>query len=209
VVIMNSQVDKLAYKFQKYCDNERWSSYWQQINEVLQCCPKNLLEIGVGDHVFSSYIKNNTNINYTSLDLAADLNPDFVASIDKMPFTGKSFDVVCAFEVLEHLPWEKFSSSLKEMNRVCRSYVIISLPHWGRHFSFEFRLPFLKKIKAQYKFNFFPIEHKFDGQHYWEIGKIGYPLRKVREEIINSGFNIKNDFVCFNSPYHHFFILEK
>jgi ubiquinone/menaquinone biosynthesis C-methylase UbiE len=206
---MNIQVDRTAYNFQKYCDSDRWASYWRQIKEVLSCAPKNILEIGVGDRVFSSYLKNNTDIKYISLDIASDLQPDVIASIDKIPFPDNSFDTVCAFEVLEHLPWEKFKGALSELYRVSNSFVIISLPHWGRHFSCELRLPFFKKIRFQYKFSFFPIPHRFDGQHYWEIGKRGYPLRTIKEQIKNSGFKIKNDYICFYSPYHHFFILEK
>jgi ubiquinone/menaquinone biosynthesis C-methylase UbiE len=207
---MKKQVDKNSYNFSKYCDLDRWSSYWYQIKEVLACSPKTVLEIGVGNKVLADYLKNNTDIVYKSLDVAEDLEPDFIASVDDLSIVKEnSFDTVCAFEVLEHLPFDKFEKCLLELKRVSKKDVIISLPHWGRHFSFEFRLPFFKKIKKQYKFNGLSIEHKFDGQHYWEIGKRSYSLKKIKSIIEKSGLKIKKDYICFNSPYHHFFILGK
>lgn len=206
---MEKQVNKNFYNFWKYCDLDRWSSYWHQIKEILSLDPKDVLEIGVGEKVLSSYLTNNTEINYKSVDIADDLKPDIVASLDKLPLEDNSFDVVCAFEVLEHLPFEKFVNSLNELKRVSRSYVILSLPHWGRHFSISFRLPFFKKIKFQFKFSIRQPNHLFNGQHYWEIGKKGYNLSKIKNEIKKTDMKVIKDYVCFESPYHHFFVLKK
>ncbi len=203
------QVEKESYNFKKYCFEDRWFSYWHQINEVLTLNPKNVLEIGVGDKVFANYLKSNTNIKYTSADIADDLNPDVVCSIDNLKFSDNGFDVVCAFEVLEHLPFEKFRQTLRELCRVSRNFVIISLPHWGRHFSIDIRLPLIKRLRWQYKFGLLPIKHKFNGQHYWEIGKKEYPLKRIKREIKKAKFEIIKDYIAFNSPYHHFFVLKK
>lgn len=206
---MKKQVDRSAYNFQKYCSIERWSSYWQQINEIIKCRPTSVLEIGVGDGVVADYLINNTDIKYTSMDIADDLKPDAIGSVDAMPLSDNAFDLVCAFEVLEHLPFEKFEKSLKEMQRVSLKYVLISLPHWGRHFAFSLSLPYFKKIKWQRKFNPLPMKHKFDGQHYWEIGKRDFSLLKIKKSIKDSGCIMLRDYICFESPYHHFFVLEK
>ncbi|OGF21722.1 hypothetical protein A2Y83_03305 [Candidatus Falkowbacteria bacterium RBG_13_39_14] len=196
------------YSFNKYTDIERWASYWHQIDEILKLNPENILEIGIGDGVVADYIKKNTDIEYTTLDNNPSLNPDIEGNIKSFSLTRK-YDLVCAFEVLEHLPFEKFNECLSKLRRASKKYVIISLPRWGRYFSLEIRLPYFKKFRKNYKFNLFPIEHKFDGEHYWEIGKKGYPLKRIKKEIENSGFEIKNDYIVFESPYHHFFSLEK
>ncbi|MFH1523297.1 MAG: class I SAM-dependent methyltransferase [Patescibacteria group bacterium] len=206
---MEKQVNKNTYNFENYCYLERWHSYWHQLKEILERNPKNILEIGVGDKVIANYIRHNTNIDYQSADIAADLNPDIVCSVDSIKSEDGAYEMVCAFEVLEHLPFDKFDKSLRELRRVSKRYVIISLPHWGRHFSLDIKMPFIKRIKCQFKFNLLPIKHKFNGQHYWEIGKKGYSLKKIKKIIFNAGFDIKKDYIAFHSPYHHFFILEK
>ncbi|MCX6779489.1 MAG: class I SAM-dependent methyltransferase [Candidatus Magasanikbacteria bacterium] len=205
-------VRKAQYQnFLKYCDLNRWSSYWYQIKEILSLKPESVLEIGVGDRTTSSYLKNNTSINYKSVDISEELKPDIVCDVANLSSVIKpnSFDVVCAFEVLEHLPFEKFKTNLQELGRATKKNVIISLPHWGRHFSMEIRLPYFKKWSWKFKSNFFSIPHVFDGHHYWEIGKRNYSLSIVKSEISKAGFDILKDYVVFESPYHHFFILQK
>ena len=206
---MEKQVDKSSYNFKKYCQIERFNSYWHQLNEVLKLKPSSVLEIGVGDKVFANYLKDNTDVRYTSADIAEDLKPDVITDILNLSFEDNSFDVVCAFEVLEHLPFDQFVQALKELRRVARDYVVISLPHWGRHFSILIRLPFFKKIRWQKKLNFMSIKHEFNGQHYWEIGKKGFGIQKIKDKIGDSGLEIEKDFIAFESPYHHFFILKK
>lgn len=206
---MNKQVDKKHYNFSKYCHTERFVSYWHQLDEITRLNPDSVLEVGVGDKVIANYLKSNTDIKYSSLDIAEDLNPDIVANIENMDLPDNSFDIVCAFEVLEHLPFEKFSKVLTEMGRVSKKYVLLSLPHWGRHFSLEIRMPFIKKIRWQFKLNLFPIKHNFNGEHYWEIGKAGYQMSTINKSIKQSNLELVKDYISFGSPYHHFFVLKK
>ena len=206
---MPKQVDKQAYNFRHYCGLGRMASYWHQLDEILKCQPTSVLEIGVGDHLVADYLKNNTTINYTSADVAEDLAPDVICSVTDLKFNNDQFDVVCAFEVLEHLPWQQLPQALHELARVTKGTVLISLPHWGRHFAWQIRLPFFKKLGGQFKPPVWPIKHAFNGQHYWEIGKRGYPLKLVKQIIEQSGLKIIRDYVAFDNPYHHFFILKK
>lgn len=204
------QVKNTAYNFNKYCDIERWSSYWHQIDEILKINPESILEIGVGDKVLANYLKNNNTIRHCSLDIAEDLQPDIVGDIENLEtIKDSSYDLICAFEVLEHLPFEKFEKILSGLKRISRKWVVISLPHWGRHFSIEIRMPYFKKLHWQFKVAFPRIRHEFKGQHYWEIGKTGYDLKIIKSKIEKTGFRIVRDYIVFESPYHHFFVLEK
>jgi len=206
---MEKQVSKEIYDFLRYSDEERWISYWHQLTEIIKLSPESVLEIGKGDGITGGYLKNKLGIKYACVDVDEDLKPDVVADINKLPFADGTYDIACAFEVLEHLPFEKFKASLKEMRRVSRQYVIISLPHWGHHFSIGLWLPYFKKIRWQKKFSWFAPKHVFNGQHYWEMDKKDYPLSLIKDEIRSAGFKIENDFLAFNSPCHHFFILKK
>ncbi len=200
------QVDKTMYDFHRYCGPDRWASYYHQINEVLALAPKKILEVGVGDGVFKNYIKNNTSIDYINLDIAEDLHPDILGSVDNIPLEENSFDVVCAFEILEHLPFEKFETALAELRRVSKKHVIVSLPHFGPPVKCSFKIPFVKEVKFAFKIPYYK-KHIFNGQHYWEIGKRGYPLRRIKK-ILRKYFEIKKEFIPFENQYHHFFVLE-
>lgn len=201
------QVDKTAYQFFSYAHAGRFVSYYYQLAEVLALNPDTVLEIGVGDGVFRDYIKNNTDISYTSVDVAGDLHPDVIADVTKLPFRDGAFDVVCAFEVLEHIPFERFESALKELARVSKGAVILSLPHFGPPVKFLLKMPFLPEISFSFKIPF-AREHRFKGQHYWEIGKKGYSVKRIRG-ILEKYFKINKEFVPFENQYHHFFALER
>ena len=45
-----------------------------------------------------------------------------------LPFPPNSFDLVLAFELLEHIPNSTFSSVLDEISKVARKYIIITVP---------------------------------------------------------------------------------
>ncbi|MGB9885735.1 MAG: class I SAM-dependent methyltransferase [Moorellales bacterium] len=46
-----------------------------------------------------------------------------------LPFPAGSFDLVTCLEVLEHLPVRAFERALRELQRVSRKYIIISVPN--------------------------------------------------------------------------------
>ncbi len=200
------QVDKTHYDFSRYAFEGRFVSYYYQLREALALSPQSILEVGVGDKVFGSFIKNNTTVSYLSVDVAADLRPDVVGSVLALPFPDKSHDVVCAFEVLEHLPFEQFDKAVSELARVARTHVVLSVPHFGPMLSFSLKIPFLPHLHFAFKLPF-PKKHEFNGQHYWEVGKQGYPLSLIRQKLSTQGRLVK-DFVPFGNPYHHFFVIE-
>lgn len=205
-MIPKPNIDTSCYRLGSYSFEERFISFYWQLTEVLAQRPSSILEVGVGNRVFGSYIKNNTEIKYTSVDIAEDLHPDVIGSILELPFANASFDVACAFEVLEHLPFEQFDRALIELCRVARTHIVISVPHFGPMLSFSFKIPFLPHIRLALKIPFLK-KHLFNGHHYWEIGKKGYPVSLIRKKLFAYG-EILRDFVPFGSPYHHFFVVR-
>ena len=201
------QVNKNHYEFERYVWPDRFASYYYQLREILALRPKNLLEVGVGDGVVGNYIKRNTLISYQNIDIAADLNPDIVGSVLSMPYPDNSFDAVCAFEVLEHLPFEKFETALSELKRVSRKHILLSLPHFGPPVKFLLKIPFLPEISFAFKIPFMR-KQVFNGQHHWEIGKRGYSPCAIRN-ILEKYFTVEKEFVPFENQYHHFYILKK
>jgi hypothetical protein len=200
------QIDKAHYACGGYGFEGRFVSYYHQLREVLSRNPQSVLEVGVGDRVFGNFIKDNTSVSYTSVDIAEDLHPDKVGSITSIPMGDKSVDIACAFEVLEHIPFEEFDQAVGELVRVARRYVVISVPHFGPMLSFSLKIPFLPRVRFAFKVPY-PKAHVFNGQHYWEVGKQGYPVSLIRQKLCQHG-QIIADYVPFNSDYHHFFVVH-
>lgn len=201
------QVSRDAYAFEKYGGEDRFASYATQLREILAQRPASVLEVGVGEGVIGDYLRRNTSVRYESVDVAADLHPDTLGDVCALPHADASFDVACAFEVLEHLPFENFDTALAELARVARRFVLISLPHFGPPVKFLLKLPLLPELAFALKLPY-PKRHAFNGQHYWEIGKRGYPARRIRT-ILSKRFVITKEFVPFGNQYHRFFICEK
>ena len=201
------QVDKNHYSFEKYCYPDRWASYYYQLRETFALKPQSILEIGAGDSVYKNYVMSNLDATYTSLDIAPDLKPDLIGSVTNIPIKDASVELAVAFEVLEHLPFDQFPLALAELHRVSKKNVLISIPHFGPPIKFLLKIPFLPEIKFAFKIQY-PRKHVFNGEHYWEIGKKGYPPKRIRDEIKNH-FKILKEFVPFENQYHHFFVLEK
>jgi SAM-dependent methyltransferase len=53
-----------------------------------------------------------------------------------------------------------------------------------------------------------PWRHEFDGEHYWELGTIGYPQTRLVETLEAAGFSVIRDFRVPEHPWHHFFVLR-
>ena len=133
---------------------------------------------------------------FTLADFAADLRPDVVGGVLALPFPDKSYDIACAFEVLEHLPFEQFDKALTELVRVARTHVAISIPHFGPMFSFSLKVPLLPQIRFAFKIPFHK-RHAFNGQHYWELGKRGYTASLIRQKL-----SVHGDIVRFVKKQH-------
>jgi len=206
---MKPQVEPNHYFNESYDSKGRFISYWHQIHEIVRLRPKRVLEIGIGNGFVQKYLKEG-GLNLTTLDIDQELKPDIIGTVLDIPFADGSFDVIACYELLEHLQYENFYKALSEIFRVCKSYAILSLPDASRVYRVYVQIPkvgvFKRLISLPRLKN--PI-HKFNGEHYWEIGKVGYPLSKITKDIERPGFNIKKTYRIFENPYHRFFILKK
>ncbi len=203
---MQKQVDAGEYAFDRYVSIDRWASYHHQLALIFAQAPCSVLEVGIGDGIVGDQLRH-AGIAYTSVDFAADVHPDIVAPITEIPVPDASQDVVCAFEVLEHLPFEAFDTALGELARISKKTALISLPHFGPSVRIEIKVPLVSRIRLAIKMPW-PRKHVFNGQHYWEIGKRGFSQSRVRRAL-EKHFIIEKEFVPFENQYHHFFALTK
>jgi ubiquinone/menaquinone biosynthesis C-methylase UbiE len=147
--------------------------------------------------------------DYRTNDIAHDLDPDTVGSIENISFRDNSFDLLCAFQVLEHLPFSLFESCLKELSRVSSNDVLISLPYQRRQiFVMELKVPYVRTKRISINMPVFYRDFSFDGEHYWEIGARGYSQKKIKW-IISKYFTITKVLHPYENKFHIFFVLEK
>ncbi len=208
---MKRQVNKENYLFKKYISKERWASMWHQLDEVLSLNPENILEVGPGPGYFKTMC-HNLGFKVKTLDIASDLNPDYLSSASDMPLNNEEFDCVCSFQMLEHLPYDLTLKALSEMARVSKRYIIISLPNAKTVYPVNIHIPkFGRKSIFIPKPALIKKEHVFDGEHHWEINKKNYELDKVQKDFLNimKEFYLMKSYRVPENPYHHFFIFSK
>lgn len=202
------QITKDHYRRSSYDSKDRWVSYWYQINYVVARNPRKVLEIGPGNKTVTEALRKK-GIEVTTVDIASDLNPDVIAPVTKLPFPDRAFEGILAAEVLEHLPFNDFPKAISEIRRVAGRFAVISLPHAGFVFSLEFKIPLIGKKSFLWKLPFFWRVHEFNGEHYWELGKRGFSVRRIKQIIRHHGFHLRGSGIFADDPAHYFFILEK
>lgn len=207
----------------KYEDFTLWIDYWYQKKFIQETKPKKILEIGKGTGTLQTIMKAGGYEYYTA-DIEKSLKPDYIADIVDLPFKNKTFDTVCAFEVLEHLPFSEFGKALSEMRRVSKKYVVISLPYAVFYVSFAIQTFYMSPFAGIYKLlkikpfepfyinlalPFFFLKNKgLIKQHAWEMGRQGYSLRTIRKIIKANKLKIVKEEGRIFYPYHRFFLLK-
>lgn len=206
------QVPEGYYVTEEYGSIERFISYFYQLQVIRNVDPSSVLFIGVGDDVIPSLLRKS--IAVTTLDIDASLSPDVVGDVRDLPFENGSFDLIVAFQVLEHLPFEEFDGILKEMHRVSKKDVIISVPHRRTGLEFVLKFPFMRSLIGR-KFIrlalLVPIPFQgfeSSGQHYWEIDWWTTKIKKVRDAF-ETYFVITKEITPVLDQCHRFFILKK
>lgn len=191
----------------RYMSLPRMITHWHQANAVAEQVPQDgsVLEIGPGAG-HTTWLLRNWGMQVTTLDFDPNLKPDIVGDVTALPCADKSVDCVLAAEVLEHIPFQEFQVALREMRRVARKAVVISLPAPFVGASLLVNITGLKLLDLFVGLPFW-AKHSFDGEHHWELGKRGTSLGTVRRAIEGSGLRIVKGFRPAPSRYAYFFVL--
>jgi hypothetical protein len=190
-----------------YLNLPRMITYWYQVTAVRDCGGGSVLEVGTGMGL-TSWILRRWGLRVAELDIDPALGPTCAGDVRAMPFAAGSFDTILIAEVLEHLPFDELAVCLAELRRVTRRHVVVTLPCplVGLHLGIN--LPILDPMFVALGFRQLS-KPRFDGQHYWELDRRGYPKRRIRQAIREAGFEIAREFRPGLSLYNYFFVLAK
>lgn len=129
VLCMGMKIKKLAdsifnYKiYTKY----RFEHYYLQISYILELNPKTILEVGPGDNTVTDFLRRKGFLVKT-FDNDPSLKPDYLGDVRRLNIE-KSFDLVLASEILEHMDFKYFEPTVKKIRQHAKNYAIISLPY--------------------------------------------------------------------------------
>ena len=119
------------------------------------------------------------------------------------------------------LCYETFVDNLKKMRLMAKKFVFISLPYPCFGFQFTFKLmlgqSFVFKRRLALYLPLFQKNRRYREEymrefpwavHFWEIGRIGFPLKRIMEDVESAGLKITKTFRSGNA-YHYFILAEK
>ena len=208
---MKIQVKEGYYFNKKYLNLERFISYYYQIDLIRQTLDSGrILFIGPGDGLVVDYLSKNNKYIVETYDIDDSLNPDIVGDIRNIDLEESSYDLVVAFEVLEHIEYENFAPVLEKLKKISKGNVMISIPNRVSSFEFIFKFPFVRSLfKRNNVGGSLDIPLRFpgfekSGQHYWEVDIWKYRIRKVRSDI-RKHFKIVKEKHPILNRYHIFF----
>lgn len=181
-------------------DHDQWLSQLQLSNFIntyyqyrdvrqigFEC--ESILIIGPGQG-FEKLVLQWKGYRITTFDIDDKFSPDVIGSVhDLSAFADKSFDVVIASHVIEHLAEPYLDDCLAEIARVGRG-ALIYLPVHGRHFQLRI-IPGFKGIDMSLvvdMFNYFEkpdglVPRYMQGQHYWEAGMRGFRRKDLQRRL--------------------------
>ena len=176
---------------------ERFHSIYYQFYLITDIEGETILEVGKGYGILNALLKW-AGYKVTTLDVNPKFKPDITADIRDIELPHK-YDIVCAFEVLEHMPYKDAMTVLKKLASLSKKgYVVISVPRC-REIKWRLISKKLRDIGGGYD-RYRP--------HYWEIGRKGYRAGRVLKDI-RADFDIIKAFCPPANKYHFFMTLRK
>jgi hypothetical protein len=199
------QRDPYSYYGSDYLSPERLSSYGYQFRLAIETNSRSFLNVGSANFILKQLLEKQKR-SVLDLDLDFLTKPDIIGALPFLPFPDKSLDVVMCFQMLEHLPFILLGSCIKEIKRIAKEYILLSLPDRTRSKSqiakyFIYRI--LKHPSYWRMYQLLPTSK----EHFWEIGHSNITEDTLLCVIRNEGVEVVKHFRNPYNAYHHFFIL--
>lgn len=197
----------------KLSESSRILRHYYQYRTLLGLEFNDILEVGIRYDILT-HILRRSGFKTTTVDIDPSCGTDIVADMrEPLPVSA---DVVLCFETLEHLPYEDFVPCLCSLRDAAKKYVVISIPDTTPSFCLWTDIPMVSAVLSFYfkKTTGFMLQNgwlsrkfDYDGSHYWEVGKRGYPQKRIKKDIEDTGLKIVKDYRSFFLPYHHYYVM--
>jgi len=196
----------------EYVACARLHSFAHQLRAVLEQQPARVLEVGIGPGIVTESLRR-LGVEVWTLDVNPQLEPDVCASVTDIPLEDKCVDATLCCQVLEHLPFEQAQVAWRELSRITRRAMVMSLPDVSRHVELTVAAPKLGRRRLTFSPPRLRPRVIDPGRlelmgHHWEIGYRGYGLRAVRRAIEYCGWNIRRTWRVPELSWHRFFLLQ-
>ena len=193
-------------------EERRFSSTRLQLTSVTELgdSVSSILEVGPGNGFFSSTA---TSLGYEvkTTDIKTWSNPDYLGDFREIEIRER-FDLVAAFEMLQHLPHRELPATLQKLASLSNRYVLISVPAHVHRFELAVEIPGMLtprrlglgwlwgrhslSLKLEWPRGRGPSKSGWEGRedywnpHYWEVGRKSYPRSRVLGDIKASGLTV-------------------
>ncbi|MDG0866458.1 methyltransferase domain-containing protein [Candidatus Lucifugimonas marina] len=211
-------------------EERRFSSTRIQLTSVtdLGDSVASILEIGPGSGYFSSIMKS-LNYSVKTADIKSRTNPDYLGDFREAQIPEK-FDLVAAFEMLQHLPYTDLPATLTKLAELSNKYVLISIPSRVHRLELSIEVPAMLAprrlglgwLRGKHSFSAtweWPrgkdrAKETWEGRedywkpHYWEVGRKSFPRSRFLADVESAGLRII--WHKYNPQHtHHLFVLAE
>jgi hypothetical protein len=213
---------KAGVKKGKLLGDAHGDSFLRQMRTIRRLKVGSVLEIGPGEGTVRDYMRA-LGLVWDTVDISIESTPTFRSRLEELDADALAgrWELVCAFQMLEHSPYEAFVPNLRKMAVMSRRWVYLSLPYSCRGFRLELswlsgqnwrggralerywptNLP-NRRYRPEYLAEFPWVAHQ------WEIGRQGFPLARILADVGRAGLRIVEREHGRN-PFHYFILAEK
>lgn len=168
-----------------------------------------LLEVGCGEGKIINPLVNKykkiCGVDISDKALKSVKTPKIKGRAENLPLPSDSFDIILCCEVLEHLPVHLYEKSLKEIQRVSKKYILISIPNDEDLEIGKINCPRCRSCFHIYghlrSFNFSNIKELFSNYKLFKYEIVPVEVFMLNELIIKIKKVLKRDFFKFDETH--------
>ncbi|NER23864.1 MAG: class I SAM-dependent methyltransferase [Symploca sp. SIO1C2] len=196
-------LEKSIYYSDGYFQLHQLCSFVHQIHDIHRLKPTSILEVGIGNGFTSSFLRR-AGFEVVTVDINPRLEPDICCPISEMQscLEGRFFDLVVCCEVLEHMPFQEFESSINIFHSLSQR-LYLTLPNYKRTFGVGMLLNFPKlpylAVDAHLEL---PNIKVLDREHFWEVGSSRATRKKEIEGYLKKIYGCVDKGRYALNPYH-------